>query len=188
MSKPPVIPETSTSGIAVDPRTLSRVVPESRRPDGSTRKEIKIRPGYIPQEDVTRFRGTRQVQMDRNALPKGHILGWVAPSSASKPKSVEATGAASKSAKKNEKRKEKRDKKKEEVIRANWEDDDVVKDADGAPNWAKTVEAQDNKLGDDEKEKGKRTGGKETGEANDQAEPPSQDPKALDDQLKHLKV
>ncbi|KAF8524750.1 hypothetical protein JB92DRAFT_2703105 [Gautieria morchelliformis] len=147
MTTPSPIPEKTTSGIAVDPRTLTRVVPESRRPDGSIRKEIKIRPGFTPREDVTRFRGTRQAQQDRIALPEGHILGWVAPSSASKPKPLEPGGPASKSAKKNEKRKGKRDKKKEEIIRANWEEEaeaeaaaaDVVKDPDGAPNWAETA-------------------------------------------------
>ena len=35
MSKPPLFPEQTASGIAVDPRTLDRVVPESRRADGS---------------------------------------------------------------------------------------------------------------------------------------------------------
>lgn len=35
MSRPPVFPEQSASGIAVDPRTLERVVPESRRADGT---------------------------------------------------------------------------------------------------------------------------------------------------------
>lgn len=164
MTTPSPIPEKSTSGISVDPRTLNRVVPESRRPDGryvyntaqffpclivfhSVRKEIKIRPGFTPQEDVTRFRGTRQTQMDRIALPEGHILGWVAPSSASKPKPSASSNPTSKSAKKNEKRKAKRDKIKEEVIRSNWEDDDedVIKDDDGAPNWAETAKVQGRK-------------------------------------------
>ncbi|KZT24466.1 hypothetical protein NEOLEDRAFT_1048033, partial [Neolentinus lepideus HHB14362 ss-1] len=79
---PPVNPDKSLAGIAVDPKTLERVIPESRRPDGSLRKEIKIRPGFTPQEDVKRFRGTKQAQMDTNQLPKGHIPGWVAPSAA----------------------------------------------------------------------------------------------------------
>jgi partner of Y14 and mago protein len=35
MSKPPVIPEKSLAGIAVDPRTLERVIPESKRSDGT---------------------------------------------------------------------------------------------------------------------------------------------------------
>jgi len=122
MSLPPVVPDKSAAGIAVDPVTLTRVIPQSRRPDGSLRKEIKIRPGFTPQEDVTRFRGTRQQQMDRNTLPKGHILGWVAPSSETKPKPKGE--AVSKSAKKNEKRKAKREQQKQDIIRATWESDD----------------------------------------------------------------
>ena len=35
MSKPPLFPQQTTSGIAIDPRSLDRVVPESRRADGS---------------------------------------------------------------------------------------------------------------------------------------------------------
>lgn len=114
---PPLNPKKTASGIVVDPQTLERVVPESRRADGSVRKEIKIRRGFVPQEDVSRFRGSKQAQMDGNALPKGHILGWVAPS-------VAAPKPLSKSAKKNAKRKEKRDQKHNEALRENWEDDD----------------------------------------------------------------
>ncbi|KAF9498426.1 hypothetical protein BDN71DRAFT_1367117, partial [Pleurotus eryngii] len=77
MARPPVNPEKSVAGIAVDPYTLDRVIPESRRPDGTVRKQLKIRPGFTPQEDVRRFRGTRQAEMDARALPKGHIVGWV---------------------------------------------------------------------------------------------------------------
>ena len=35
MSKPPLFPEQTASGIAIDPRSLDRVIPESRRADGS---------------------------------------------------------------------------------------------------------------------------------------------------------
>ena len=35
MSKPDIVPKTSAAGIAVDPKTLERVIPESKRPDGS---------------------------------------------------------------------------------------------------------------------------------------------------------
>ncbi|KAF9452486.1 hypothetical protein P691DRAFT_721948 [Macrolepiota fuliginosa MF-IS2] len=124
MSRPPLNPDKSNAGIIVDPQTLQRVIPESRRPDGSVRKEIKVRPGFTPQEDVRRFRGTRQTQMDANSLPKGHILGWIAPSSASQP-----AKPTSKSAKKNAKRKEKREEKKsgaaaDEPVPDNWEDED----------------------------------------------------------------
>lgn len=35
MSRPPINPEQTTAGIALDPQTLERVIPESRRPDGT---------------------------------------------------------------------------------------------------------------------------------------------------------
>jgi partner of Y14 and mago len=123
------------------------------------RKEIKIRPGFTPQEDVKRFRGTRQAQMDVSALPKGHIIGWAPPSSsAAKPGASSASaggGAAgaggsaakSKAAKKNEKRKEKRAQKREESatnasaapVRDDWEDDDDEQDASGSNTPGKTA-------------------------------------------------
>lgn len=140
MSKPPLFPEKSASGIAIDPRTLDRVVPESRRADGSVRKERKIRPGFTPQEDVARFRSSRQQAVDARALPKGHIPGWVPPG-ASTPEKKEAQ---SKSAKKNEKRKEKRMEKRQEVVRESWEsedDEDVIATPTG--KGAEAVPAQD---------------------------------------------
>ncbi|KAI0663032.1 hypothetical protein C8Q70DRAFT_931035 [Cubamyces menziesii] len=170
MSKPPIIPETTAAGIAVDPRTLERVIPESRRPDGTVRKQIKIRPGFTPQEDVRRFRGTRQAQMDANALPKGHIIGWAPPPQAAVPPASKA--GMSKAQKKNEKRKEKRKEKREETtkVKDNWDDDDEG-EAEGAttpagsapagkanegahtpenPNWAAAPDAkQDSKTGAD---------------------------------------
>lgn len=83
----------------------------------SVRKELKIRPGFTPQEDVGRFKGSRQKAAESNALPKGHIIGWVAPSSSQKPaetkpkvSTVDANGQPlSKAALKNAKRKAKRD-------------------------------------------------------------------------------
>ncbi|TBU48516.1 hypothetical protein BD309DRAFT_949618 [Dichomitus squalens] len=166
MSKPAIVPETTTAGIAVDPRTLERVIPESRRPDGSIRKEKKIRPGYTPQEDVRRFRGTRQAQAEANALPKGHIVGWAPPPKAA---AVPVSKASmTKAQKKNEKRKEKRKEKtvESEKVKDNWEEDDDEGEAEGTstatkeapsvdregvhtankPNWAV---APDTKKGDD---------------------------------------
>ncbi|KAK0206484.1 hypothetical protein DFS33DRAFT_592406 [Desarmillaria ectypa] len=122
MSLPSLNPEQTAAGIAVDPHTLERVIPESRRPDGTIRKQIKIRPGFTPQEDVRRFRGTKQAQMDANVLPKGHIVGWAPPPSTSN--SGAGQKPLSKSAKKNAKRKEKREEKKNEIIKDSWEDDD----------------------------------------------------------------
>jgi len=130
MSLPPINPDKTVAGIALDPQTLERVIPESRRPDGTVRKQIKIRPGFTPQEDVRRFRGTKQAQKDANALPKGHIIGWAPPPSS--PASGSATKPMSKSAKKNAKRREKKDEKKEEPVADNWEDDEAASTGTGA--------------------------------------------------------
>jgi partner of Y14 and mago protein len=129
MSRPPIDPEKSVAGIALDPITLERVIPESKRPDGTVRKQLKIRPGFTPQEDIRRFRGTKQAQMDSNALPKGHVIGWAPPPSSSKADgetSGSGTTPMSKAAKKNAKRKEKRGKEKvEKEVPDNWEDEEV---------------------------------------------------------------
>jgi len=62
----------------------------------SVRKELKIRPGYTPQEDVGRFKTLRKQTAEMNALPKGHIVGWVPPSSSSQSKSqVGSSGGGS---------------------------------------------------------------------------------------------
>ena len=85
------------------------------------RKEIRIRPGYTPQEDVRRFRGTKQAQMDNNVLPKGHIIGWTPPPAATtKPGAGSGSAPLSKNAKKRQKQKEK----KAEAIKDSWEDED----------------------------------------------------------------
>ncbi|KAL1984212.1 hypothetical protein VTN96DRAFT_9346 [Rasamsonia emersonii] len=44
--------KVSSSGIVVDAVTGERRVPSSMRADGSMRKEIRIRPGYRPPEDI----------------------------------------------------------------------------------------------------------------------------------------
>ncbi|KIM46258.1 hypothetical protein M413DRAFT_441339 [Hebeloma cylindrosporum] len=124
MSRPPLNPEKSVAGIALDPQTLERVIPESKRPDGTFRKQIKIRPGFTPQEDVRRFRGTKQAQMDTNALPKGHVIGWTPPPTSTAASGSNGTKALSKSAKKNAKRKEKREKEKPDTVPDNWDEEE----------------------------------------------------------------
>lgn len=54
--------KTSASGIIDDPNAVAnglgakqRIIPESRRADGSIRKERKVRPGFTPVEDIARF-------------------------------------------------------------------------------------------------------------------------------------
>lgn len=120
MSLPPINPDKSAAGIALDPKTLDRVIPESKRPDGSVRKQIKIRPGFTPQEDVSRFRGKKQAQMDSNVLPKGHIIGWTPPPSATKSGAGSGSAPLSKNAKKRQKQKAK----KAEAVSGDWEDED----------------------------------------------------------------
>ncbi|QPH00200.1 hypothetical protein C2857_003535 [Epichloe festucae Fl1] len=44
--------EVTNAGIVTNAGSGERHIPESVRPDGSTRKAIKIRPGYRPPEDV----------------------------------------------------------------------------------------------------------------------------------------
>jgi partner of Y14 and mago len=100
----------------------------------SVRKELKIRPGFTPQEDVNRFRGKRQAMADAMKLPPGHIVGWIPPSteSVSKSKSTSIisnsntplTKAALKNAKRKAKRKEAA--KTDAVAGApeNWDDED----------------------------------------------------------------
>lgn len=53
MSTPPLTP--TTSGIT-ETTDGNRVIPSSLRADGTTRKEIKIRPGYRPPEDVAVYK------------------------------------------------------------------------------------------------------------------------------------
>ncbi|EUC66741.1 mago-bind domain protein [Rhizoctonia solani AG-3 Rhs1AP] len=146
MSLPPLNPEKTASGISVDPRTLDRVVASTRRADGSVRKELKIRPGFTPQEDVGRFRGSRQQASDKNTLPKGHIVGWVAPSSETKPKPkpAEMTKAQKKNAKRAEKRAEKRTQ--PVAVKENWDDDDEDEEiGQGKPAGAGADNASDSK-------------------------------------------
>lgn len=62
----------STSGIQTLP-TGHSIIPSSLRPDGSTRKEIKVRPGYRPPEDQEKYRN-RNVEA-RSSIGKGGIPG-----------------------------------------------------------------------------------------------------------------
>ncbi|KAL5210081.1 hypothetical protein ABZP36_005704 [Zizania latifolia] len=78
------------------PKEGERIIPPSRRPDGTLRKAIRIRAGYVPQEEVAIYQ-SRGAQMRRTGpdVPPGYD-----PSLDAKPKT--------KAAKRNERRKEKR--------------------------------------------------------------------------------
>ncbi|KAJ8126285.1 hypothetical protein O1611_g7353 [Lasiodiplodia mahajangana] len=65
--------EPSRSGIVTDENSGERRIPESMRADGTTRKAIKIRPGYRPPEDVEVYKN-RTAEDFRNR-GKGGIPG-----------------------------------------------------------------------------------------------------------------
>lgn len=114
----------------------------------SVRKQIKIRPGFTPQEDIGRFRGSRQTQMDTNSLPKGHIIGWVPASSTTTVPAPKAN--LSKAAKKNEKRREKKKEKKDaEKVKDSWEDeedgDEDTKESESAVQKSNLAASPDTK-------------------------------------------
>ncbi|KAK8125286.1 uncharacterized protein PG998_001045 [Apiospora kogelbergensis] len=90
----------STSGIVTDHVSGERQIPESVRADGSTRKAIKIKPGYRPPEDVELYKN-RTAESFRNR-GKGGIPG----TEGLKEQTVEPPSAASnKNAKRREARK-----------------------------------------------------------------------------------
>ncbi|KAM0791216.1 hypothetical protein ACM66B_005697 [Microbotryomycetes sp. NB124-2] len=74
MSLPPLAPSKTNAGI-IRSSDGDRVVAASRRPDGTLRKEIKIRPGYTPEEDVKRFRSQRMAQAEARAAGRPRIPG-----------------------------------------------------------------------------------------------------------------
>ncbi|KAK4240850.1 partner of Y14 and mago [Achaetomium macrosporum] len=48
--------QPTASGIVTDELSGERHIPESKRADGSVRKAIKVRPGYLPPEDVELYK------------------------------------------------------------------------------------------------------------------------------------
>jgi len=156
MSLPDMNPNKSVAGIAVDPYTRERVIPESRRADGSVRQQRKVRPGYTPQEDVSLFRGSRQTAA---AGQNRHAPGYLPPG-APPPKTTEVVAGGdkslSKSAAKNAKRRAKKQAEKEQMIKDNWDSDS---DGDSQPG-------KKDKEKDKEKEEPKHDKEEEEGEKN----------------------
>jgi partner of Y14 and mago protein len=80
-----------------------RHIPSSVRPDGSLRKEIRIRPGYRPPEDVEVYKNrTTEAWKNRG---KGGIPGAESLGSQTKDTASSASSAANKNAKRREARK-----------------------------------------------------------------------------------
>jgi partner of Y14 and mago len=93
--------ETTNAGIVTDENSGERHIPESVRADGSTRKAIKIRPGYRPPEDVEVYRN-RTAEAFRE---RGKKIGIPGAASAETDKSDQASASSNKNAKRREARK-----------------------------------------------------------------------------------
>lgn len=99
------------------------------------RKELKIRPGFTPEEDIDRYRSTRQLQANARSATKPGIPGLAT----ANVKLTAALAGLSKSQKVREKRKEKNKVELEEIevfeeeegvavveVRESWESDEEV--------------------------------------------------------------
>ncbi|GAA5914558.1 mago-binding domain-containing protein [Sporobolomyces salmoneus] len=124
MSRPPmnlIFPDRTAAGISRN-SDGQRVIAPTRRPDGTFRQEIKIRPGFTPQEDVSLYRNSKQVEMDQHRAKKGSVPG-LNPLVQDALKGISGGAAGgSKSAKKNAKRKEKRQE--TESVKDSWDDEE----------------------------------------------------------------
>jgi partner of Y14 and mago protein len=97
--------QPSNAGIVTDENSGQRQIPESVRADGSTRKAIKIRPGYRPPEDVEVYKN-RTAETFRSRHGKGGVIGAEAAAPAAPAADpAEASAAANKNAKRREARK-----------------------------------------------------------------------------------
>ncbi|GHJ84885.1 hypothetical protein NliqN6_1287 [Naganishia liquefaciens] len=122
MDSYPWEPAQSTSGIVKDPSVGKRVVPPSVRKDGSQRKELRIRDGYVPIEDRIAYKSRGKVEAERM---KGFVVGATSatPSTYAIPsvKANDPTQGMTKAQKKNYQRKLK---KLEEKSARNWDSED----------------------------------------------------------------
>lgn len=76
--------------------------------------------------------------MDANSLPKGHIIGWAPPPSATKPGAASGSGSGTAGLSKNAKKRQKQREKKAEalVVKDNWDDEEEERANEAAPGSA----------------------------------------------------
>lgn len=94
--------QPTNSGIVTDESSGERHIPESVRADGSTRRAIKIKPGYRPPEDVEVYKN-RTAEGFRSRAAKGGVIG--AEAAATDDTKAAGSAAANKNAKRREARK-----------------------------------------------------------------------------------
>ncbi|KAG9302298.1 hypothetical protein G9A89_008789 [Geosiphon pyriformis] len=95
------IAETTISGI-VTTTANERIIPATRRADGSLRPERRVREGFVPLEDVQRYKNARVAAAELQEVKMK--------------KSVEPQVVKTRAQKKNEKRKAKREEKREKDL------------------------------------------------------------------------
>ncbi|CAG8725420.1 19059_t:CDS:2 [Gigaspora margarita] len=61
--------KSAPSGI-VTTETNERVIPASRRADGTLRKERRVRPGFVPKEDIIRYKNKFVAEREPVSSPK----------------------------------------------------------------------------------------------------------------------
>ncbi|KAE8353617.1 hypothetical protein BDV28DRAFT_104278 [Aspergillus coremiiformis] len=94
---------SSNSGITVDAVTGERYIPSSVRPDGSKRREIRVRPGYRPPEDVELYKN-RAAEAWKNRGKAG-VPGAESLKSENETPAKTGTAASNKNAKRREAKK-----------------------------------------------------------------------------------
>ena len=131
--------QASNAGIVTDENSGEREIPQSVRADGSTRKAIKIRPGYRPAEDVEVYRN-RTAEAFRE---RGKRIG-IPGASGLKDETSEPPSSASAASNKNAKRREARKKAKAngETEAGEGEGGDGGDDAAPQPAKAEEVDPQ----------------------------------------------
>ncbi|KAJ1331283.1 partner of Y14 and mago [Microdochium nivale] len=101
--------EPSKSGIVTDETSGDRHIPESVRADGSTRKAIKIRPGYRPPEDVELYKNRTAEGFRNRGKAGGGVIGAEGLTKAQPVETPAASAASNKNAKRREARKKAKD-------------------------------------------------------------------------------
>jgi partner of Y14 and mago protein len=93
--------QPSNSGIVTDENSGDREIPQSVRADGSTRRAIKIRPGYRPPEDVEVYKN-RTAEAFRE---RGKKIGIPGAAGVKEESPEQSSAASNKNAKRREARK-----------------------------------------------------------------------------------
>ncbi|KAL4877572.1 hypothetical protein BJY04DRAFT_197866 [Aspergillus karnatakaensis] len=128
----------TSSGITTDSVTGERYIPSSLRADGSKRKEIKVRPGYRPPEDVELYKN-RAAEAWKNRGRTGGVPG------AESLKENDTAKGGSAASNKNAKRREAKKK-----AKADGAATSTGKDISQIENWRAAPVAADKNQGDGE--------------------------------------